>query len=156
MTEQLVPLRLRILRFYVLSLPVLLLLFRYHDIHTWDKRIVPFGFICLILNRLDDSRIFHFKLRNEAKMISDGLFDPPFVFFYKLFVAQLCPTLCNSMNCSPPGSSVPGILQARILEQVAIPSPGNLRDPGMELTSPALQVDSEPSESLHIYSIDSY
>ena len=34
-------------------------------------------------------------------------------------VAQLCPTLCNPMNCSPPGSSVPGILQERILEWVA-------------------------------------
>ena len=35
---------------------------------------------------------------------------------------QLCLTLCNPMDCSPPGSSVPGILQARILEWVAIPS----------------------------------
>ena len=35
-------------------------------------------------------------------------------------VAQSCLTLCNSMDCSPPGSSVHGILQARILEQVAI------------------------------------
>ena len=34
---------------------------------------------------------------------------------------QLCPTLCDSMDCSPPGSSVHGILQARILEWVAIP-----------------------------------
>ena len=33
---------------------------------------------------------------------------------------QLCPILCNSMDCSPPGSSVHGILQARILERVAI------------------------------------
>ena len=33
-----------------------------------------------------------------------------------------CPTLCNPMNCSPPGSSVHGILQARILEWVALPS----------------------------------
>ena len=33
---------------------------------------------------------------------------------------QLCPTLCNPMDCSPPGSSVHGILQARILEWVAI------------------------------------
>ena len=31
-------------------------------------------------------------------------------------VAQSCPTLCNPMNCSPPGSSVHGILRARILE----------------------------------------
>ena len=36
-------------------------------------------------------------------------------------VAQSCPTLCNPMDCSPPDSSVHGILQARILEWVAIP-----------------------------------
>jgi len=35
-------------------------------------------------------------------------------------VAQSCPTLCNPMDCSPPGSSVHGISQARILEWVAI------------------------------------
>ena len=35
-------------------------------------------------------------------------------------VAQLCPTLCDPMDCSPPGSSVHGILEARILEWVAI------------------------------------
>ena len=38
-----------------------------------------------------------------------------------MLVAQLCPTLCDTMDCSPPGSSVHGILQARILEWVAIP-----------------------------------
>ena len=37
-------------------------------------------------------------------------------------VNQLCPTLCNPMDCSPPGSSVHGIFQARILEWVATPS----------------------------------
>ena len=37
-------------------------------------------------------------------------------------VAQSCPTLCDLMDCSPPGSSVHGILQARILEWVATPS----------------------------------
>ena len=31
-------------------------------------------------------------------------------------VAQLCPTLCNPMDCNPPGSSIHGILQARILK----------------------------------------
>ena len=35
---------------------------------------------------------------------------------------QLCPTLCNAMDCSPPGSSVHGILQARTLEWVAMRS----------------------------------
>ena len=40
----------------------------------------------------------------------------------KVLVAQTCPTLCNPMDCSPPDSSVHGILQARILEWVANPS----------------------------------
>ena len=35
-------------------------------------------------------------------------------------VAQSCPTLCNPMDCSPPGSSVHGIFQAWVLEWVAI------------------------------------
>ena len=38
----------------------------------------------------------------------------------KLLVAQSCQTLCNPIDCSPPGTSVHGILQARILEWVAI------------------------------------
>ena len=38
-----------------------------------------------------------------------------------VLVAQLCPTLWDPMDCSPPASSVLGILQARILEWVAIP-----------------------------------
>ena len=39
----------------------------------------------------------------------------------KMLAAQLCPTLCDPTDCSPPGSSVHRILQARILEWVAIP-----------------------------------
>ena len=42
---------------------------------------------------------------------------------------QSCLTLCDPMECSPPGSSVHGILQARILEWVAMPPP-----PGIFLT----------------------
>ena len=37
-------------------------------------------------------------------------------------VAQSCPILCIPMDCSPPGSSVHKILQARIVEWVAMPS----------------------------------
>ena len=48
---------------------------------------------------------------------------------------QSCSTLCDPKDCSPPGSSVHGILQARLPEWVAIPSPGDLPDPGIELTS---------------------
>ena len=39
----------------------------------------------------------------------------------KELVSQSCPTLCNPIHCSSPGSSVHGILQARILEQIVIP-----------------------------------
>ena len=54
----------------------------------------------------------------------------------KALVAQSCPTLCNPMGCSLPGSSVCEILQARILEWVAMPSPpGDLPDLGIEPVS---------------------
>ena len=39
----------------------------------------------------------------------------------KVLVAQLCPILYESMDCSPPSSSVHGILQTKMLEWVAIP-----------------------------------
>ena len=42
------------------------------------------------------------------------------------------PTLCDPMDCSLPRSSVRGIFQARILMWIAIPSPGDLSDSGME------------------------
>ena len=47
-------------------------------------------------------------------------------------------SLCNPTFCSPPGSSVHGILQARILEWVAFPSPGDLPHPGVKRESSAL------------------
>ena len=43
---------------------------------------------------------------------------------------QSCPTLCDPMDCSPPGSSVLGILQARILEWAAMPSSRGSSRPG--------------------------
>ena len=48
---------------------------------------------------------------------------------------QSCPTLCDPMDCRPPGSSVHGTLQARILEWVAMPPPGDLPELGISLTS---------------------
>ena len=57
--------------------------------------------------------------------------------------------LCESLwNCSPPGSSVHGILQVRIREWVAMPFSRELPDSGIEPESPALQPDSLPSEPL--------
>ena len=59
---------------------------------------------------------------------------------------QPCLTFCNPKNCSLPGSSVHGILQARILEWVAILFSRDLPNPGIEPRSPTLQADSLPSE----------
>ena len=42
----------------------------------------------------------------------------------KVLAVQSCPTLCNPMDCSPPGSSVHGILQVRILQWIAVPLSG--------------------------------
>ena len=53
---------------------------------------------------------------------------------------------CDPLDCSPPGSSVHGILQARILEWAAIPFSEDLPNPGIEPKSPALQADSLPTE----------
>ena len=52
----------------------------------------------------------------------------------------------DPMDCSLSGSSVHGIFQARVLEWIAISSPRDLPDPGIEPGSPALQADALPSE----------
>ena len=64
---------------------------------------------------------------------------------------QSCPTLCNPIDGSPPGSPVPGILQARTLEWVAMPSSRESSQSGIETRSPTLQADSLLSEPPEIY-----
>ena len=63
-----------------------------------------------------------------------------------MLVSQSCLTLCDPMDCSPPGSSVHEIFHARMLEWVAIPFSGNLPNPGTEPRSPVLQAHSLLSE----------
>ena len=76
-----------------------------------------------------DPRPFCCKSLTSLSWLWESPFwSEPSVFFCKkgwhsqCSVAQLCPTLCNPMDCSPLGSSVHGILQARIMEWDAIPS----------------------------------
>ena len=59
----------------------------------------------------------HLKLIQHCKLIILQLKRKK----VRVLVARLCLTLCDPMDCSPPGSSVCGILQARILEWVVIP-----------------------------------
>ena len=60
---------------------------------------------------------------------------------------QMCPTLCDPMDCSLLGSSVHEILQARILEWLVMTLGVYLPNPGIEPTSPSLQADSLTTES---------
>ena len=59
-----------------------------------------------------------------------------------VLAAQLCLIICNPMDCSPPGSSVHGIHQARILECVAMPFSRGFPEPEIEPGSPELEADS--------------
>ena len=64
-----------------------------------------------------------------------------------MIVTQLCPTLCDPMDCSPPGSSVHGFSRQEYWSGLPCPSPGNLSDSGIEPRSPALQADALPAET---------
>ena len=73
------------------------------------------------------------------------------ILMMKMKVAQLCQILCNPMDCSPPGSSVRGILQARILEWVAIPFSRGSSQTRIKPRSLALQEDSLLSELIGLF-----
>ena len=62
------------------------------------------------------------------------------------FLRESCLTLCKLMDCSPAGSSVRGILQARILEWVATSFSGDLPATGIELATPASAGGFYPTE----------
>ena len=69
------------------------------------------------------------------------------LFWNEVLATQSYLTLCEPMDCSPPGSSVHGISQIRILEWVAISFSRDSSQPGIEPGFPALQADSLPSET---------
>ena len=63
---------------------------------------------------------------------------------------QSCLTLCHPMDCRPPGSSVLGLLQARILEWVAIPSPGKLHIWYLSFSVWLISLSIISSKSIHV------
>ena len=64
---------------------------------------------------------FLFRVLVHALYNTWIIFSPP-LSLCCVVLSRFNPTLCSHVNCSPPGSSVHGILQARILEWVAMPS----------------------------------
>ena len=77
---------------------------------SWNKRI-------LISNIKTDERI---KLAGKGNHTTWEHYNNIMKVKMKALVTRSCPTLCDPRDCSPPGSSVHGIFQARILEWVAI------------------------------------
>ena len=79
--------------------------------------------ICILKFKiLHDSPSFPY-LHQQLKLFGDDTIKCwyPRKVKVKALVSQSCQTLCDSMDCDPPGSSVHGILWARILELVAVP-----------------------------------
>ena len=77
----------------------------------------------------------------KALVIRPGALVTSLVLNVLCSVAQLCPTLCNPMDCSLPGSSVHGILRQEYWSGLAFPSPEDLPNPEIEpasLASPVL------------------
>ena len=71
---------------------------------------------------------------------------------YVFLVAHLCPTLCDPMDCSPPGFSVHGISQQECWSGLPFASPGDLPNPRIVESplSSALQADSLPAEPMEV------
>ena len=87
-------------------------LFMYSHVHG-HLGVSSFKYLCSSFNSFRIKLVWTFLYKCFCRH--------SFNFSVKVLVAQLCPTLCDSTDCSPPGSSVHGILQARILEWVAMP-----------------------------------
>ena len=95
--------------------------------HPWDSPSKNTGVGCHVL-------LQYMKVKSESE------------------VAQLCPTLSDPMDCSPPGSSVHGISQARVLEGVSLLSPNRFFRPLIKLKS-SIQLNSDNSAKLFSVSI---
>ena len=67
--------------------------------------------------------------RSLQYVITIPIWRPSFGLWFRAMPLQSCPTLCDPMDCSLPGSSIHGSLQARILEWVAVPSSRGLSRP---------------------------
>ena len=88
---------------------------------TWWKQPPLYPFKSVLMQQ------WMLSFSNICQIVSCSCFSPPMVSYTTqcvwecVLVSQSCPTLCNTMDCSPPVSSVHGILQARVLEWVDIP-----------------------------------
>ena len=110
------------------SLKRMLLFIHQHQIFTQENLSLSILTLQSFLPWQPD--FIDFKTRCISYKINVPMFSIQFM-KVKVLVTQLRPTLCNPMDCSPPRSSGYGILQARILEWVAIPYSRGSSRPGV-------------------------
>ena len=93
-------------------------------------------------------RCWYNGLRNEVVMIAEmEAIQGTTCHVSKLcLVAQLCPKLCDAMDCNLSGSSVHGDSPGRTLSGLPCPPPGDLPNPGIKSRSLTWRADSLPSE----------
>ena len=96
-----------------------------------------------MMNKMNDVYSFYFLIFNNAKYCYQEIYVyiPISLSTHACSVTNSCPTLGDLMDCSPPGSSVHGIFQARYWRGLPCPPPGHLLDPRIapaSLKSPAL------------------
>ena len=98
-----------------------------HELVIQKKMIAHYSVSTLV--GLKKMGIFDHILKVEKQTLPDTLMERHvfnidekqcLIIIFKVKVSQSCPTLCDPMNCNLPGSSVHWILQARILEWVAV------------------------------------
>ena len=110
---------------------------RCRETDTFRAKLSPFrtSFLWVTIRKLE-------CMHQLKSQILDGWFNTDFYLLqFSLGIlcicAQLCPTLCNPMDCSLLASSVHGIFQVRILWWLPFPFPGDLPDPRIKPTPPA-------------------
>ena len=104
--------------------------------HVLMNKIMKFFFLCLkilleVLISFDGKTLDLWYLRKSQH--------------FKICLIE-CLTLCDPMDCNPPGSFVHGDSPGKKMSGLPCPPPGNLANPGIEPGSPTLQADSLPSE----------
>ena len=100
----------------------------------WDIKVLKSYKVCFLsITESVNKEVTNMKIAGKPPTYLEAKFC-----YCCCLVAKSCPTLCNCTDCSPPGSFVHGILQARKLSRWPFPSPEDLPDPGIESVSPAL------------------
>ena len=120
----------------------------YHLFQAPNQVCWYFLWMLIVLSRVQKTKVWNSPSSSTWKPTQLPFLGRPNVCVWSESVSpcQSCPTLCDPMDCGPPGTSVHRIPRQEYWSRLPFPSPGNLPEPGIEPRSPALQVDSLPSE----------